>query len=290
MWQTTNARVTSCCGRPPHVPFSGCRGTSPRAFSTAGVPMRLLDQTVLPWRMHAIACAVALAALSAMGCRRQAPEALLAEARALQDSGDFAGSLEPLGSVLSQQPENPEASYREGLALVRTGSPSQAIWYLRKVPLSTEFGIEAGTLLASTLLATVNNEEAVAAASRVLEAIPGDGAALEVRARANLNLKKFDLALADTDKLLEGAPDVESALGIRAFALTELGRTSEARAVLERLRDVAAPPTAARACFAAAIVGREEKDVPLALEQIRTCSQRYQLEADAFEGVADYLD
>ena len=59
-------------------------------------------------------------------------ESRMAEVRALQDVGQFSGSIEELREILTVSPDLPEANYRLGLALVQTGEASRAVWPLQK--------------------------------------------------------------------------------------------------------------------------------------------------------------
>ena len=86
--------------------------------------------------------AAALALALALGCGTASME----EVRALQDAGAYAESIEMLRDILAQEPESAEASYRLGLALLRTGRPGQALWPLKKAADSDEFGAAVASL------------------------------------------------------------------------------------------------------------------------------------------------
>jgi len=254
-------------------------------------------QNSLIHRPFWVACAILLTTGGmTTSCNR--PEAQLEEIRALQSSGDYQSSIELLRALLAQRPDDPEANYRQGLALVQTASPSEAIWPLRKVPLESEFGIEAGDLLAATLFQMGNLEEAVSAADRVLAVQPGEKTALAARARAYWGLRKTAEAMADLGKLLEAVPDDEDALSLRAAILLQGEEFDQARAALARLQEVAdksKSPMAPRACLAAAMLQRKEEvkekmDGAKSVEEVRACFAKYEVGAAEWEQVKDLLD
>ncbi len=187
------------------------------------------------------------------------------EVRALQDAGAFEESIEPLRAMLRENPESPEASYRLGLALLRTGNAGQALWPLRKAADSQEYARPAGLILASTLLGMKNYEETILAASRVLEVDPENEAALTTRAQASQQAANHEAALADADRLLAINEDNLEALSLRAALLAELERWDEAHAAFdltyERARSQESP-FVGRVCIvrAKAWAAQEEPD------------------------------
>ena len=62
------------------------------------------------------------------GCQRDPLE----RARRLQQDKKLAESAEPLREVLKERPEDPEANFRYGVALIASGQHSLALWSLRK--------------------------------------------------------------------------------------------------------------------------------------------------------------
>jgi tetratricopeptide (TPR) repeat protein len=214
-----------------------------------------------------------LAALLALGACRGSPEARLEEIRAFQDAGLYAETVEPLRELVAENPEQPEANYRLGMALLRTGQESRAIWPLHKAAASETFGVPAGMAIASTLLRQDQHEEAYAAASRVLEFEPAHEGALAIRAQAALANAQPEQALADAERLVGLSPDRYQ--GLRAAALAKLGRLDEAElayAEFERSAGLVDPQTATRACFEVARFYTESrKDAERAGRQIERC-------------------
>jgi predicted Zn-dependent protease len=99
------------------------------------------------------------------GCGKSVEERLAA-AREFQDAQQFEQSLEPLRSVLEEEPGQPEASFRLGLALAKTGQVSGAIFPLRQAAESDAHAVAAGLMLAQVYLATGNQDQAHDAATR----------------------------------------------------------------------------------------------------------------------------
>jgi tetratricopeptide (TPR) repeat protein len=183
-------------------------------------------------------------------------ESRMAEVRALQDVGQFAASVEELREILTLAPNLPEANWRLGLALVQMGEPSRAVWPLQKASESSEYEIRAGLLLASTYLQTKNFDEAIRAASRVLEKDPGRQAALRIRANANLAARHLEEALRDTTRLVELYPDDYGVRALHATVLADSGHIEEAErehALLKKMGEQSDDPAfRSRSCLAPA--------------------------------------
>jgi tetratricopeptide (TPR) repeat protein len=200
-----------------------------------------------------------------IGCR-------MTEVRALQDVGQFNASIQELREILTISPDLPEANYRLGLALVQTGEPSRAVWPLQKAAESSDYGITAGVLLASTHFQTKNYDEAVRAADRVLEADPDRQAAMRIRANANISARRLDAALLDTVRLVELHPDDYGIRTLHATVLADLGRVEEAKIEHDLLKKMGAdsddPVMRARSCLAPAVFAKdilEDDEAALAL-------------------------
>ena len=192
-------------------------------------------------------------------------------ARKRQDAGDYAGSLEILQSLAAERTKDPEVQYRYGLALVRTGQPSLAIWSLRRAMDDPAWLERASRELARSAISTANADAAVAAMDRLLEQKPDDLDALVLRAKAKIATRRdFEGALADAERVIEKDPDHNDALVMRAVALLMLTRTDEAEVALKDLEaravdvdlglDVGARFCAARAMFAQAKEQWEEAE------------------------------
>lgn len=219
---------------------------------------------------------LALAAITA--CQRDV-ESRLGEIRALQSDGQFEASIAPLRVLLTAEPEQAEANYRLGVALVRTGRPSLAVWPLQKAAQSEDYAVQAGIMLSSTLLAAQDFLEAIRAAETVLAADPDHVAALQLKARALVGAKRPAEALADADRLLELTPDDSAAFSIRAGALIDLERFDEAEQTHRHLKEMTEAgkdlDKAARGCLTLAIFisSRDRKDE--AAEIYDECLEKY---------------
>jgi len=222
-------------------------------------------------------------------------ESRMAEVRALQDVGQFAGSIAELREILVVAPDLPEANYRLGLALVQTGEASRAVWPLQKAMESSEYAATAGLLLASTHLQTRNFDEAVRAANRVLEEDPDRIAALRVRAMANLTGRKLEAAMEDAERLKSLAPDDYAVRALYATVLGDVGRLEEAEKENNFVKELGQkqddPNMRVRAClapavFAASVLQDNEKARPL----YEDCAQRNPTNIVTLQHIAGFFD
>jgi tetratricopeptide (TPR) repeat protein len=233
-----------------------------------------------------------LAVLLALGACRGSGEARLEEVRALQDAGLYAETVEPLRELVAENPEQPEANYRLGMALLRTGQASRAVWPLYKAAASEAFAVPAGMAIASTLLGQDQHEEAYTAASRVLEVEPDHEGALAIRAQAALASAQPEQALADAERLLALSPDRYR--GLQAAALAALGRLDEAEqayAEFERVAGRLDPMTATQACFEVArFYAESRKDAEQAGQQIERCLEPNPAQVGSVERAVELYD
>lgn len=222
-------------------------------------------------------------------------ESRMAEVRALQDVGQFAGSIEELREILAVSPDLPEANYRLGLALVQTGEASRAVWPLQKASESSEYAITAGLLLASTHLQTRNFDESVRAANRVLEQDPDRIAALRVRAMANLVGRNLDAALEDTERLKEMAPDDYAVRALHATVLGDLGKHELAEKEHDFVKQLGQesddPNLRVRACLAPAVFATEVlQDNDKARPLYEDCAQRNPTDLVTLQNIGGFFD
>jgi len=195
---------------------------------------------------------IALVGLTVVvGCYRDS-ESRLVEIRTLQDSGEFEASIEPIRVLLHTDPTQPEANFRLGLALVQTGRTGLAVWPLQKASQTTEYGVQAGLVLARLLYNAKDYEEAARTAEQVLANDPERAAAIEIHAKAKIGASDPEAALTDANRLLEMSPDNLEAFLIRAAALIDLDRSEEAeqthRDMLAAARESGNTDREARAC------------------------------------------
>src|SRR5262245_13652594 len=121
-------------------------------------------------RLVALSCAF-LVGLGSLACKGSVEEKL-EEARTLQDLGQMQDAIEILRGVVSREPDNAEANYALGAALMQAGQPTLSIVYLAKAAASEELATQAGFLLATAYASGENYEEARGEAARVLERDP----------------------------------------------------------------------------------------------------------------------
>jgi len=219
-------------------------------------------------------------------------ESRLAEIRTLQESGKFEESIEPLRGLVTTNSSNPEVNFRLGLALVQTGRASLAIWPLNKAAESEAYALNAGVLLATTLLQTEDFAEAVRAANRVLEIDPDNKPALYSRAQGNISAAKPDEALADAEHLLELDPKDVRALALKTGALVDLGRLEDAESLQHTLRGMAEeqddPKLAAGSCAALVMFYSKNDREDEALKIQRDCLERFPDNAEVRAHASQY--
>jgi len=240
-----------------------------------------------------LASLVLLLSIPLAGCGPSDP---VAEIRELHAEGSFAESLEPLRGLLEARPEDAEVHYLYGLALLRSGQPSLALWSLGKAMEHPDWLVPSALEQAAGALATGNHEAAMQAAGRILEAEPDHLEALLLRARARMESRRdYDGALADADRALELDPDNVDALVPRTVALLGLDRIEEAAVALEELErrfeeaDLGLESTA-RYCAARAIFAREKGDTETAERLYGECLERFPTSVLVVDAAVDFYD
>ena len=241
-----------------------------------------------------VAAALLCGALGGVGCGGDI-ESRMAEVRALQDVGQFDASVEELQAILAIDPDLPEANYRLGLAQVQMGEPSRAIWALQKAMESSEYQIPAGVLLASTHEQTKNYDEAIRAATRVLEADPDREAALRIRATALLGARRLEDALQDTTRLVKMLPDDYVVRALHATVLADLGQLDEAEKQHELVKQIGEksddPDQRMRACLAVAVFEKDvKKDLVHARAAYEECAEHHPTDPVLLDNVVHFFD
>ncbi|MBW2391051.1 MAG: tetratricopeptide repeat protein, partial [Deltaproteobacteria bacterium] len=212
------------------------------------------------------------------GCYND-PETRLAEIRAIQAGGRFDESIKPLRVLLTAEPDQPEANYRLGIALVQTGRSSLALWPLMKAANSEEFGTQSGLLLTATLISQESYEEAIRAINRVLEKDPDNINALYARASALIGAARAGEALEDAEHVLRLKPGDGHGYSIKMASLLDLDRFDEAEASQIELVKITEAGTsvdqAARACGVLARFYADQGDNSKSQETHETCLEKY---------------
>jgi tetratricopeptide (TPR) repeat protein len=219
----------------------------------------------------------------------------LAEARALQDAGAFQESIEPLRELLAEEPEQGEANYLLGVALVQTGQPSLAVFPLEKAAAAPEQRVIAGLLLATTFAHLEAYDEAIRVASDVLETDPQRSAARRLRAQALLGANRREEALADARTLYETEPADFHAGLLYATILAELGRTEEAEQLHAELEAASARSgdalAATRGCLARAAFFEDHlRDDARAEAHYRRCLEKAPTDPLALRLATSFFD
>ena len=200
-----------------------------------------------------------------LGCQKSFDDRL-AEVREVQEQGDFAGSIDRLRELASEQPDQAEVSFRLGLALANTGEVSASLWPLRKAAESPTYAVEAGLLLSRLLQQTGNHVEAIAAAEGVLAAEADHPTALTYLARAQILAKQHEEGLATAERVIAVSPQAARGYWLRGSALEALDRKGDAADAYAQMRGTA----------------QESGEVPLV---IQACSEEARLRGSELEQV-----
>ena len=188
-------------------------------------------------RTWSLALGAAGLALGALGWTvTQSAGWSLSRARALQEAGHFSDSLPELRRALARDPESPEARFRFGLAMLRSGEPFRALWPLQGAAASADYAFAAGRLLVSAYLQTDNYDQAVRVADGLLSEEPENAELRSLRARAQLLARRSEAALRDTRWLHAREPSNFEIAALHAAALVGAGEIEEARQAYEELK------------------------------------------------------
>jgi tetratricopeptide (TPR) repeat protein len=255
-------------------------------------------RTFVEFDRHRSVCARALVAalvagLALSACAKRDP---LPAIREQQEQGKFEATIEPLRDLLRDRPEDPEVNFLYAHALVATQRPSLATWALRKAMESPEWTAKAGLELAYASLESADYNEAIEAATRVLDLEPDNVSALLARANAEAYWRKEpEKALADAARAAELEPDSLDAMKPRILALLVLERTDEARdAIAEmgrRIEDVDAPDaTRSWFCVTKAIFTNESGDAAGAAKLWPECLAKYPAVPDVVFSALQFYD
>jgi putative PEP-CTERM system TPR-repeat lipoprotein len=167
------------------------------------------------------------------GCGKGDPAAFIASAKSYLAKGDYPASIIQLKSALQEAPDNPEARYLLGKALLESGNPSGAEVELRK---ALDFHYQS--------------DEVYAALARAL--------------LAQAEYRKLVLELGE--RKLDGAVARADLLTSLAIAYLALGETKSARTSVEAA--LAAKPGGARSLMVQAQLDALANDLPQALKHI----------------------
>ncbi|MAI78330.1 MAG: hypothetical protein CL917_05290 [Deltaproteobacteria bacterium] len=217
-------------------------------------------------------------------------------ARALQGSGRFEESLEPLRRALEHDPENRELHYRKGVALAKMGRSTESVWSLRKAMEDPEWLKRAGVVLASASLRAHNHEMALEAADRVLTEHPEDVDTLVIRANIRLAMRsEFEGALEDAERALENDPERREASMARVIALLGLERGEEAAEALSEMElsaddENVNPQVVAQLCAARSVFAHEKGDSEAAADSFQECLEEFPTDSRVVDNALEFYD
>jgi len=201
-------------------------------------------------------------AVSVLACGFDA-ETQLEEIVRQQERGEFAATIGPLRELLQTAPDDPELNHLYGVALLGTQAPEHAIWPLRKAAQHPDRAKDDGLLLARALLRGGSPADAVEQVLRVYELAPDWIEVVRLLLEARLAARQHEEALEAAALLLALQPEDPDALLARLQALLTLDRADEAeqafaefQAAIEDLPDES--PWRARSCAAEATFTKEK--------------------------------
>jgi tetratricopeptide (TPR) repeat protein len=237
-----------------------------------------------------------LSCLVLAGCQEDVPANLLAQVTAQHQAGAYEETLEPLRKYLAENPDDSEASFLYGRALVFTGQGSLASWSLRKAMEDPKWRTEAGTQLAFAALATRDFNEVIEITGRILEQDPENVWVQLLRAQAYAHWRMDpELALAAADRVFELDPDKLEAYEPRILALLTLERMDEAREQLaeagRRLAEIGATgEVLAWHCSTTATFEQEEGETEKARETWARCLETYPTSMEVVVSAMSFYD
>jgi len=188
---------------------------------------------------------------------------LLAAARAARDSGNVYAAAQAYKQAISA------ALKQLGRIRLLQGSYSQAVEIFRR---SLDFSEDPGTRvdLAIAEVGAHRPADAIADATRVLNASPNDTRALTVRGRTLLDQKDIHAGLADLSRAVETAPSVEGLyqLGIACLASPNAEDKKHATEVFAQMVKLAGNSGSLHVLFGRAY--RDANDMPFAIREFET--------------------
>lgn len=157
----------------------------------------------------------------------EASDALLAAATR-EAAGDFAGALDIYRTLVARDPDDLEARYRAGTALMRKGDLEEAVTLLRQVVFSQPEHRAARANLGNAFLLMGRDEQASETFQQVLEEDPDNRNALFGLATILNRLARHAEAAPHARRLLKAMPESAAALTLDADAQGPLGNVAGA--------------------------------------------------------------
>ncbi len=236
--------------------------------------------------------------LGSVACQ-QSLDQRLEEARALHELGAWEESEAELRGILEQSPDHAEANYLLGVAQLRQGQPSLAIWPLQMAQRDPALAVDASIQLAGAYLQLEQLAVALQAVDQALAADPEDLQqrllALRIRSQIHMQREEHALAVADTERLVELLPEDPVALALWANALVAAGRPEEATGALRSVWTMdpeRTPPTAlANAGMGLVRLYADELEDPdAATEQLEAVLERYPADVSVVQFAVAYFE
>jgi predicted O-linked N-acetylglucosamine transferase (SPINDLY family) len=159
-------------------------------------------------------------------------QAALAAAHSALQRGDLQSCYQAAVGVLANSPNDPEANYLAGLALLRASHAKEGLPLLQRAHAAAPNDLRIQIALGESGFHLGDPKSAKAWFSKVVSADPSSRQALTGLAIAHRMLNELDEAIDTGNKVLTQAPDDRQAIEVVLTALQESGRSEEAAALM----------------------------------------------------------
>jgi tetratricopeptide (TPR) repeat protein len=183
------------------------------------------------------------------------------------ETGDVKGSITQLEAALRLNPNNPQARYDLGHALVANKQPERARYEFSEAIRWAPGNLSARLELAQIQLDSSEFGKAVVTAEEALAYRPGDRTAHLIRAIGLRGMKKYEEARAELSSMVAANPKNPDALYQLAVLDAIVGRWKEAEAGYRKSYDVNPASTRGLLALAASMMARNQTDRALGVFQ-----------------------
>jgi tetratricopeptide (TPR) repeat protein len=247
------------------------------------------------WRGVAACGVVAglLGSLLLVGCEDAASRR--STIKAMVEEGRLEESVERLEEELADSPSDPELLYLYGITLLRLSKPSLALFPLLVARDHPDWETRAGLALIQVGIFANDREQAIEAASQVLETDPENEKARSLRADSLIQTKAYEAALEDANWLIDLDDENIPAHAMRLQALIGLRRMDEIEEDFDKLesmwKDEAFPKgLAERYCIARAVFASEKGETEKATTFFEDCLETFPNGSDILTAAVSFYD
>lgn len=276
-----------------------------------GLPARTLGHTGVeksgtPGGIRSrVAWAVALVFLLLSGCDDpgerplgpdpRLPELSREEATSLLTNGDFDGAVDALRPYATMEPADSQAIFDYAQALMGAHRQSLAVWPLQRLMTRPDAPPGTPRLFITALLFGGADAEAVAEATRLLEANPEAPFIRFLRVQAYEKVLDLESAVEDMEILVDESPGEARQVERLLNLLIKIEDWDSARERIEELRgllgrDGVAPQARAIFCATSARFEKERGNQEIAEKQLRDCLEEYPFDPNIVFSLSELLD